>query len=97
MVITSRLLPLKKQAAYSDYLVNFQRAQPSKSGQFSVRGNRLALCGRHQVMKKNYWDSSSGKINVVGILQSVNRAQKKNALDFLLQYFGAELKSPPKR
>jgi len=33
------LLPLKKQAAYSDYLVNFQRAQPSKSGQFSVRGN----------------------------------------------------------
>jgi len=39
MVITSRLLPLKKQAAYSDYLVNFQRAQPSKSGQFSVRGN----------------------------------------------------------
>jgi len=57
----------------------------------------LALCGRHQVMKKNYWDSSSGKINVVGILQSVNRAQKKNALDFLLQYFGAELKSPPKR
>jgi len=41
MVITSRLLPLKKQAAYSDYLVNFQRAQPSKSGQFSVRGNTL--------------------------------------------------------
>jgi len=39
MVITSRLLPLKKQAAYSDYLVNFQRAQPLKSGQFSVRGN----------------------------------------------------------
>jgi len=43
MVITSRLLPLKKQAAYSDYLVNFQRAQPSKSGQFSVRGN-MAVC-----------------------------------------------------
>jgi len=41
MVITSRLLPLKKQAAYSDYLVNFQRAQPSKSGQFSVRGNSV--------------------------------------------------------
>jgi len=43
MVITSRLLPLKKQAAYSDYLVNFQRAQPSKSGQFSVRGNNLPI------------------------------------------------------
>jgi len=26
---------------YSDYLVNFQRAQPSKSGQFSVRGNKM--------------------------------------------------------
>jgi len=45
MVITSRLLPLKKQAAYSDYLVNFQRAQPSKSGQFSVRGNIDRTCG----------------------------------------------------
>jgi len=39
------LLPLKKQAAYSDYLVNFQRAQPSKSGQFSVRGNIDRTCG----------------------------------------------------
>jgi len=39
MVITSRLLPIKNRAAYSDYLVNFQRAQPSKNGQFSVRGN----------------------------------------------------------
>jgi hypothetical protein len=47
-------------------------------------------------MKKNYWDSSSGKINVLGILQSVNKAQKKKALAFLLQYFGAELKTPPK-
>jgi len=49
MVITSRLLPLKKQAAYSDYLVNFQRAQPSKSGQFSVRGNTLEIGGHLQL------------------------------------------------
>jgi len=47
MVITSRLLPLKKQAAYSDYLVNFQRAQPSKSGQFSVRGNKSRFLRCH--------------------------------------------------
>jgi hypothetical protein len=52
----------------------------------------MSLCGRHQVMKKNYWDSGSGKLNVVGILQAVNEAQKKEALRFLLQYFGCELK-----
>lgn len=52
----------------------------------------LALCGRHQVMKKNYWDSGSGKLNVLGILQSVNEAQKKEALTFLTDYFGIKLK-----
>lgn len=46
-----------------------------------------ALCGRHQVMKKNYWDGQSGKINVVGILQAVNTAQKREAQIFLNQYF----------
>ena len=46
-----------------------------------------ALCSRHQVMKKNYWDSSTGKINVLGILQAVNEKQKREALDFLLGYF----------
>jgi len=51
-----------------------------------------ALCGRHQVMKKNYWDSSSGKINVLGILQAVNEAQKREALAFLLRYFRHESK-----
>lgn len=49
-----------------------------------------ALCGRHQVMKKNYWDSHTGKINVVGILQAVNETQKKEALAFLVRYFGYE-------
>jgi len=52
MVITSRLLPLKKQAAYSDYLVNFQRAQPSKSGQFSVRGNTLWTKFAHHYLQR---------------------------------------------
>lgn len=47
-----------------------------------------ALCGRHQVMKKNYWDSSNGKLNILGILQNVNKAQKIEALEFLLRYFG---------
>lgn len=51
----------------------------------------LALCGRHQVMKKNYWDSSTGKINLTGILQSVGEPQKKEALDFLARYFGKQI------
>lgn len=51
-----------------------------------------ALCGRHQVMKKNYWDSGSGKINLTGILQSVGQSQKEEALSFLLKYFKQELK-----
>jgi hypothetical protein len=51
-----------------------------------------ALCGRHQVMKKNYWDSNSGKINVLAILQSVSAEQKEEALNALLKYFGKELK-----
>lgn len=47
-----------------------------------------ALCGRHQVMKKNYWDSGTGKINVLGILQSVSEKEKRLAQKFLNEYFG---------
>lgn len=46
-----------------------------------------ALCGRHQVMKKNFWDGASGKVNVVAILQAASVSQKKEALSFLNQYF----------
>ena len=51
-----------------------------------------ALCGRHQVMKKNYWDSRTGKVNLHAILQSAGRQQKQEGLQFLLGYFGYELK-----
>lgn len=47
-----------------------------------------ALCGRHQVMKKNFWDGRTGKINVIAILQCANAAQKREAYDFLKSYFG---------
>ena len=50
------------------------------------------LCGRHQVMKKNYWDSNNGKINIIAILQSVGEKQKKESLRFLLEYFGYEIR-----
>lgn len=46
-----------------------------------------ALCGRHQVMKKNFWDGATGKVNVIAILQAANAAQKKEAYTFLKNYF----------
>jgi hypothetical protein len=49
-----------------------------------------ALCGRHQVMKKNYWDSNNGIINLPAILQSVGVKQKREAFDFLKNYFNQE-------
>lgn len=46
-----------------------------------------ALCGRHQVMKKNFWDSASGKVNLIAILQASGLEQKREAYSFLKQYF----------
>jgi hypothetical protein len=47
-----------------------------------------ALCGRRQVMKKNYWDTSTGKMNVYAIIQSSTTTEKRIAFKFLLDYFG---------
>jgi hypothetical protein len=47
-----------------------------------------ALCGRHQVMKKNFWDGTTGKINLIAVLQAASLKQKRAALDFLERYFG---------
>lgn len=47
-----------------------------------------ALCGRHQVVKKNFWDSSSGKINTIAVLQALPHKDKVIALQFLKTYFG---------
>jgi hypothetical protein len=46
------------------------------------------LCGRHQVMKKNYWDDETGWLNVVAIVQSASEAQKRHVFTFLKEYFG---------
>jgi hypothetical protein len=46
-----------------------------------------ALCGHHQVMKKNFWDSATGRVNIIAILQSANLSQKKEALKFLQNFF----------
>lgn len=47
-----------------------------------------ALCGRHQVMKKNYWDTSSGKINTQAIIQAASRKEKEIAYAQLKKFFG---------
>lgn len=46
-----------------------------------------ALCGRHQVMKKNFWDGASGKMNVTAILQASGIQQKREAHAFLTKFF----------
>lgn len=47
-----------------------------------------ALCGRHQVVKKNYWDDATGKLNITAILQAVPEKDKKKAYDFLREFYG---------
>jgi adenosyl cobinamide kinase/adenosyl cobinamide phosphate guanylyltransferase len=47
-----------------------------------------ALCGRHQVTKKNYWDNTTGKLNVYAIVQAASNTDKRIVFDFLLNYFG---------
>jgi hypothetical protein len=50
-----------------------------------------ALCGRHQVVKKNYWDHTTGKLNVHAIVQASSRTDKTVIFSFLLEYFGYNL------
>jgi RHS repeat-associated protein len=69
MVITSRLLLLKKQAAYSDYLVNFQRAQPAFSGQFSAR---LNTAGAHSLTASYAGDANNTASTSTAVAQTVN-------------------------
>jgi len=47
-----------------------------------------ALCGRHQVVKKNYWDNTTGKLNVYAIVQAAPRAVKRRVYELLREYFG---------
>lgn len=49
------------------------------------------LWGRHQVMKKNFWDDSTGKINVYAIVQAASEQEKRNVFSFLAKYFGYQI------
>lgn len=46
-----------------------------------------ALCGRHQVMKKNYWDDRTGWLNVYAIVQASSEREKREVYEFLKNYF----------
>ncbi len=48
------------------------------------------LCGRHQVIKRNYWDATNGKLNVYAIVQAASETEKRAVYDFLRQYFSEE-------
>jgi hypothetical protein len=50
-----------------------------------------ALCGRHQVMKKNYWDNLTGKLNTYAVVQAAPRSEKQAVFLFLLDHFGYTL------
>jgi hypothetical protein len=47
-----------------------------------------ALCGRHQVTKRNFWDSNTGKLNVEAIVQAASYREKERVFQNLLMYFG---------
>jgi hypothetical protein len=48
-----------------------------------------ALCGRHQVVKKNYWDHRTGKLNIYAIVQAAPEDVKREVYEFLKAYFGS--------
>lgn len=47
-----------------------------------------ALCGRHQVTKRNYWDSTTGKLNALAIVQAAPDKEKRAIFNMLLSYYG---------
>ena len=49
-----------------------------------------ALCGRHQVVKKNYWDDTAGWLNVYAIVQAASEPEKRRVYEFLKKYFEAK-------
>jgi len=62
-------------------------ADPSDPDQWQV------LCGRHQVTKKNYWDTTTGKLNIYAIVQFAPEDEKWQVFRFLLNYFGYAVNS----
>lgn len=51
-----------------------------------------ALCGRHQVLKKNFWDHRTGWLNVYAIVQAASEKEKRQVYEFLEEYFHGKKK-----
>lgn len=51
-------------------------------------GKWQPLCGRHQIVKRNYWDDDTGWLNVYAIVQSASESEKLRVYEFLKRYFG---------
>ncbi len=49
------------------------------------------LCGRHQVMKRSYWDNETGWLNVRAIVQSASEDEKRRIFEFLKTYFNEDM------
>lgn len=47
-----------------------------------------ALCARHQVVKKNFWDNSTGKLNYHALIQAAGKGDKQLVFAFLLDHYG---------
>ncbi len=45
------------------------------------------LCGRHQVVKKNFWNHETGWLNVYAIVQAASQEEKRQVYEFLRKYF----------
>ncbi len=47
-----------------------------------------ALCPRHQVVKKNFWNHLTGKFNLMAIIRAAPESDKREVYSFLQTYFG---------
>jgi hypothetical protein len=47
-----------------------------------------ALCARHQVVKKNFWDNTTGNLNYHALIQAAGKADKQLVFEFLLDHYG---------
>jgi hypothetical protein len=48
----------------------------------------VALCGRHQVVKKNFWDNRTGTLNVYAVVQAAPTQVKREVFEFLKDFSG---------
>ena len=63
---------------------------PHASGVLADPKNPLhwqALCPRHQVVKKNFWDHTTGRLNVYAVIQAASEREKREVYGFLKRYF----------